>query len=222
MMDDEGWVQCERPRQSDALPLSSTELVPVSRQHGQFQADERTQLRHPDTPLQPSADPVDDQRLLDDVTGAQARIERVVRVLKHDLHIASSLAQFRGRQGQHVLPAKADLTRGGFDEPQNAPSRRCLAATRLADEAEGFASFDREADTVDGANNRGLAPQPPSANEVLDEGADLEQWHGAVTLQHRVGVPVSCPGCVPGRTSSTSPGGRVRRQTARAGWSHRG
>ena len=100
--------------------------------------------------------------------------------------------------------------------------RRCLAATRLADEAEGFASFDREADTVDGANNRGLAPQPPSANEVLDEGADFEQWHGAVTLQHRVGVLVSCPGRVPGRTSSTSPGGRVRRQTARAGRSHRG
>jgi hypothetical protein len=36
---------------------------------------------------------VDDQRLLDDLSCAHPRVERRVRILKDDLHVAARLAQ---------------------------------------------------------------------------------------------------------------------------------
>ena len=95
-------------------------------------------------PLGARADPVDDERLRDGRRHAEARIERLVRILVDDLHPAAQRAQIaRARALVTSMPSKRDASRLRRDEPENRLRGRRLAAARLADERDHLAASRR-------------------------------------------------------------------------------
>src|SRR6266481_4798965 len=147
------------------------------------EADETKELGDARAPLGSSPQAMDDERLFDNLAGAHPRVERGVRILKHDLHLPARCAQARPGKPDHVLSAKPDFARRGLDEPQHATARRRLAATRLADQSECLAFLDTEAHIVDGFDERAGSEEPLSAMKMFREVGDFDQRH-----QRRVGA----------------------------------
>ena len=125
----------------------------VSLEVRRVEANQIEQLGDARAPRGARADPVNDERLLDDLPRAHARVERGIRILEDDLHLAPRLAHTGAREREDVLAAKLHLARRRLDEPQHAAARRRLAAARFADQPERFALFDREAHVVDGVHD---------------------------------------------------------------------
>src|SRR5436190_23527230 len=120
---------------------------------------------------------MDDERLLDNLTRPHPRVERRVRILKHDLHVASRFAQPPARKCEHIFPSKTDVAGRRFDEPQQAAARRRLAAARFADQPERFALFDREAHVVDGVHDGASAQKSTVPRELFDQVGDFDGRH---------------------------------------------
>src|SRR5439155_13453930 len=100
---------------------------------------------------------MDDERLLDNLPRAHARVQRRIRILKHNLHVAPRFAHAPSRERQHVLASKPHRARGGLDEPQQTTSRRGLAAAGLADQPEHLTLLDAETHLVDRLHETPLA-----------------------------------------------------------------
>ena len=69
---------------------------------------------------------MDDQRFLDDLPGAHPRIQRRIRILKDDLHVAAHLPHARPRGGEDLFAPEPDFTRCRVDQPEDAAARRRL------------------------------------------------------------------------------------------------
>ena len=72
-----------------------------------------------------------------------------MRVLEHHLHGGAFLAQGFGREGGDILAVDHDRACGGVVKPQERAAHGGFAAAGFADEAEGFALHDVEADAID-------------------------------------------------------------------------
>src|SRR5438132_303116 len=120
-------------------------------------------------------DPVDGERLPDDLAHRHPRIERAVRILEDHLHLPSDRAQRVLVERREVAALEEDLTAGRPLELQDAASGGGLAAPGLAHEPEGLAPPDLEAHAVDGADEAGSTPEETAADlEMLHQVADLE------------------------------------------------
>src|SRR5438034_2225151 len=163
------------------------------------------------------AQPVDDERLFDDLTCAHPRVQRRVRILKHDLHVAPRLAQTPAGKVEHVLAAESHRAGRGLDQPQHASPGRRLAAARLADEPERFALLDAEADVIDGGDTRAGAEQPCIAREMLDQARDFNEWHQYPLRIADCGLRIAdCGLRIADRANNTSPPARDRRRSPAA------
>jgi hypothetical protein len=105
------------------------------------------------------------QRLFQHVADGHPRIQRSIRILEDDLHLAPQRAHLAFRQGEQVAPAEPDLARRRLDQPQQQPADRRLAAARFADQRERLPLVQLEAHVVDRANRL----------EMLDEVLGLQQ-----------------------------------------------
>src|SRR5262249_3650334 len=170
----------ERAGEADALPLAAAELVRVALEVGRVQPDEVEEFGDAHLALRACADAVDDQRFFDNLPRPHARVQRRVRILKDDLHVAARLAQPRPCELEHVLPAKPYLSGSRLDQPEHAASGRGLATSRFADQPERLPFLDREADVVNGENRRAFAEQPRIAHEALHEMRDLNEGHWSI------------------------------------------
>ena len=124
---------------------------------------------------------VDGQRLRQSLAYREARVERPIGILKHDLHAAPQRAQLSPAQRQHVQPVDRHSPRVGLDQPEDGPSYRGLAASRLAHQAERLAGRDCEGDVVHGPDHGVRASQPEEsalAGEVLDQPLHLDERGG--------------------------------------------
>ena len=118
---------------------------------------------------------VDAQRLADDVVHRHPRIQRRIRILEDDLHLAAHVAHLTPVQMGDVPPVEDDRPGGRLDELDQRPGERRLATAGLTDEAERLPRLDREIDAVDGMDLADGALQEAGADrEVLDEPFDLE------------------------------------------------
>src|SRR3546814_5098147 len=95
-------VQRQRPRDADALALAAGKLVREIAHLGGAQADAIEELRDHLLALLRSRDTVDEQRLADDIADRHARIQRRVRVLEDDLHLAAEGAHLPQIGRAHV------------------------------------------------------------------------------------------------------------------------
>ena len=113
--DDQLRVERERARDPDPLPLAARELVRVAVREARVEADDVEQLADPRRAVAARADPVHDERLADDVADGHARVERRVRILEDDLHLAAHPPQRpRGRASSAPCPSKRTEPHVGF------------------------------------------------------------------------------------------------------------
>ena len=119
---------------------------------------------------------MDDERLFDDRADGHARIERRIRILKNDLHVAAHASHVVGAEVEKVRRIERDRSRCRFDETEDTATDGRLPRSRLADEAEGFAARDGEADAVDRFHLRdGPRQHSPFYWKVLCEIANDEK-----------------------------------------------
>ena len=145
------------------------------------QADLLDELGGALAPLALRADPLDAQRLGDDVGDRHARIERRERILEDDLDGAPGERLCR-RSRRSACRASAPRRRSGVRKPATTWPSVVLPEPDLADERQRLALGDRGRDIVDGAQAR--APLGANKPLALREGdADLldgeKRRHGA-------------------------------------------
>ena len=139
------------------------------------QADAFEQARDPILAFLTLGDPVDDQRLADDVASGHPWIERGVRILVDHLHLLA-VRHHRGRiQIGDVFAMHADPTLGRLQELQHGAAHGRLATATLAHQTERLAAFDVEGNTVDRINLTGDAGEDALIDrKMLLEAPDLE------------------------------------------------
>ena len=114
------------------------------------EADELEQLGHPHAPLLPRERAVvDDERERDDLLDRLALVQRRVRVLEDDLHLAAQPAELAGGDTEEVGRLEMDGARGRLVEPEQQARERRLPRAGLADEPDRLAAVEHERDVVD-------------------------------------------------------------------------
>ena len=159
------------------------------------------QIGRPSRALGAIADALDQQRFGDDGGHRHARIERAERVLEDDLDCPLC----RPRRGLvKSLPAKQHRAHGRTLQSRDDIAEGALAAAAFADQCEGLADIDVEADIVD----RGQGP--PANGELYANAVERDQMvrrrrHGRTLKQ-----ATQC------RDETSSSGGSACRQPASA------
>src|SRR5262249_31330479 len=160
----------------DPLSLPTGELVREAVVVLRRQAHGLQELLHACLALAGVAEPVDLHRIADDRADALSRVQRGVRILEDDLHLAPQRPERRAPQPTDVVALEDDLPRSGLEQPDDGAAERRFPAARLADQAERLALLHREADVVDRVDARDLALEDALANrEVLLEAPDLDE-----------------------------------------------
>ncbi len=115
--------------------------------------------------------PMHHERLGDLVADGEHRVERRSRLLEDERDSGAADRLHLALGGVHQAAAlEPDVSAGDaarrLYEPQDRQRGHRLAAARFADQADGLAAADREADVVDGVDGaaRGLEPR----RQVLD------------------------------------------------------
>ena len=115
---------------------------------------------------------------------AEARIERVVGVLKNHLNLFSVGAEVGTSQGADDMALVGNRAGGGIDESNDGTAEGRLARTAFADESEGATFFDFEGNIVEGFDHAGLTLEESRFyGKVNGEIGDLEEgshgiWEG--------------------------------------------
>ena len=196
----------QRPGEADPLPLAAGELVRVAPADLGPQPDLVEQRVHPAGALGRRADPVQPQRLADDLGHGHPRVQRRRRVLEDDVEVAAAAAAAAAATSWEMsVPLIRTVPLGERLQPGHAAAERALAAAGLADQPEHLAGRDGEAHAVD----------RPDRAEVLDQVDDLQR--GAVTgTPPRQRQRVEAAHRVPGRARAAAPAaatGTARRRT---------
>src|SRR5262249_45422481 len=96
-----------------------------------------------------SVDPVNDQRFGNDITDFHARVQRCIRILKNDLHLATQVSQFTSAQCANIPTSECDLPGSRLDQSEQTATDRRFSATRFAHQAQRFAAEDLKRNTID-------------------------------------------------------------------------
>ena len=176
---DQARVERQGAGDGNALALAAAELVREVVHLRRAQADLREDLGGAGIGLGTAGNAVDQQGLADDGARRHARVERAERVLEDHLHLAAEGAHLRLGELRYVRAAEADGAGGGFHQAHHGARHGGLAAAGFADEAEGLAFVDAEADAIDGMHLAdGAAQQALLDGEVLLEVLDLDHGRG--------------------------------------------
>ena len=118
----------------DALALAAGQL---EREAAEVRADGRQpgrgqRLLHPLAELLPGRDAMDPQRLGHDVADAHPRVQRLVRILEHHLHLAAEAHQAASGELADLLAIEDDAARARRRSGPSAgfPSSSCRSRTR--------------------------------------------------------------------------------------------
>src|SRR6478735_6495167 len=147
--DDDLWLERQGTGHADALPLTAGELRREAVVVLGVEADELHQLLHPAPLSLRVVDLVDLERVADDRAHPTPRVERAVGVLEDHLHLTAQRSHVSTRQRADVGALELDGAVGQVVEPGQAARERGLATAGLADESQGLARVDLEADVVD-------------------------------------------------------------------------
>ena len=128
-----------------------------------------------------------DQRLGQHAADGEARIERVERVLEHELRRAAERLELRALHRREVEAVDRDAARGRRLELEQQPPGRGLAAAGLAEQPDAFVLVEREVDPVDRVHGGSaacehIAERAPH-REVLGEALYVDEGcHVAASL----------------------------------------
>ena len=93
------------------------------------------------------------QRLRHNISNGPAGVQRSVRVLKNDLHLPAQQAEFLRFHLLDILSVKNDRSGCGFDQIQDQPTQRGLAATGFANQGQSFTLVNIQIHICDGVDN---------------------------------------------------------------------
>ena len=113
---------------------------------------------------------MDDQWLLDGVSHAHERIQRLERFLEHDRHVPSRRLQSLAVELLQVHSIDDDGALVGLEEPERQPPDSGLARTALADQSQCLARLDVQVDAVDGVDPLAAPPERLAHPAEGDEG----------------------------------------------------
>ena len=123
------------------------------------QADPFEQFGDPLLALGGRTDTVDNQQFFDNVSRRHARVQRGVRVLKNNLHLAADWPHIGLIQVGDITAVKLDAAFGGIEQPEHGSAHGRFAAAAFAHQAEGFALIDVKTDAIDRINLADAARQ---------------------------------------------------------------
>ena len=193
--DQEPGIEHEGARDVDALALAAAQLVRVAAAvETRVEADAAQHRARPLARLG-ARRAVHEQAEGDGVLDGQAGVQRRVRVLEDQLHVAAQPLHARRRRAPHVLAGEPHGAGVGLDQTQDQPRQRRFAAAGLADDPEGLSRIDVERDVVDRAHPgmdalEHAAPQ----REVLAQAQHLEQRRRPVGRAHaRISIASRSP-----------------------------
>src|SRR5262245_12145694 len=104
------------------------------------------------------------KRLTDDRPDSHPRIQRSIRILENDLHVAPLPAQFLLSQRQQINAIEQNRSSIRLEQTQDRATRRGFSAAGLPDQTERFAFVDGEADVIDCFHIIGNPTQNPAMN----------------------------------------------------------
>ena len=163
--DDEIGAECEGAGDADALALAAGEFVGVAVGGGLGEADHVEEFGDAAGAFGAGEAAFDVERFGDGVADAHAGVEGAVGVLEDELEAVADGGEVLGSVGAgDGLVEEGDVTGGGGDEADEEAAGGGFAGAGFADEAEGFAGCDGEADVVDGAKGAVV-----TGGEVLDQ-----------------------------------------------------
>ena len=153
-------VERQRARDADALTLAARELVGIAVERRRVEPDGRRRVRHPLGDLA-SASPILLMRMGSATMSPTRapRVERRVRILEHQLHLAPVRPQLAPRQTREFHAVELDASRGDGHQLHEAARQRRLAAPRLADDAQRLAAADLERHAVHRLVDDASAPE---------------------------------------------------------------
>src|SRR6266851_2033185 len=129
--------------------------------------------------------PVDAERLTDDIASRHAWIERGKRVLEDDLHRAPMRTQFGFSEIGNVAAVDPDAAAGRLDQAQDAPRDRRFAATGFADKPERFSDANRKTDTVHRVHGADLAAKDSAARQHAAKWFSPQACRGGYSSRQR-------------------------------------
>eukprot|EP01022_Parablepharisma_sp_SALTPOND_P030360 TRINITY_DN760_c2_g5_i1.p1 TRINITY_DN760_c2_g5~~TRINITY_DN760_c2_g5_i1.p1 ORF type:complete len:1316 (-),score=509.04 TRINITY_DN760_c2_g5_i1:3474-7421(-) len=144
--DDDLGIQGQGTCDADALALAAGEFVRIALAVLGREAHAGQQCIH--ARLCALLHAMYQHRLHDGIADRHARIERGKRILEDELDIATQLAQLAARQLRQVAPAEFDTATGDIDQAQQGTAGGGLAAAGLADDGQGLAGIQIEADLL--------------------------------------------------------------------------
>ena len=158
--DDQARLQCERPRDRDALSLPSAELLRIPRTSVAGKPDPIEQLQHA-LARAPSINALGDDRLGEDVGDLKGWIERRIRILEDDLDIAGKSSPLPGSQASDVAAVERDRTAARLRQPKHRAADRRLSGAGLPHKTQGLSSSNLQRYALEDLWHR--PPEPPSA-----------------------------------------------------------
>ena len=136
--DDQLWPHRQGPGNADSLPLTSRELVGVSRHVICLETHGTEEFSDPISPFRSSRQVVNPDRLTDDLLDAHPRVEGRVRVLKDHLDPGPKMSQFLAGHACNILSLKFYLPRGRIVKPDETSSHGRLPAAGLTHQSQRF------------------------------------------------------------------------------------
>lgn len=131
------------------------------------QSADRQGIEHPLAQFRLARQAVLQQRFADGVAHAQARIQRAVRILKHQLHFRPQGAQRLFAQAIQRLPFEHHLAGGFVVQAKQRAANGGFAAAGLAHQPENAALANAEADVVHRLQLAAGSPEQPVAQREI-------------------------------------------------------
>ncbi len=119
---------------------------------------------------------MDFQPLCNRLANRHAWIQRSVRVLEDDLHVAAHFFQLPTAQLEDIRPIEKDLAGGRLDQAQHGAPDGGLSAARFAHQPNGLTLANGKADVIHRLHpGHHLLQQAAADREILHQVFDLDQ-----------------------------------------------
>ena len=191
--------QRQRSGDADPLTLAAGELMRILGHVLGRHADTAQQIGDDIVDFAPGNRTVNLQRLCDCLADGAAGIEAGKRVLEDDLDLAPMRAQRFGSKIGDVGAVEPDRAACGIEQADDQVRERRLAASTLADNGEGLAPIDVQADVLDRVHAGSV-----SCGKVLGQGLHFHDRPRVVPHGH--GNTPPSPPVPPAAEGSRAPG----------------
>ena len=122
-----------------------------------------------------------------DLADGHTRIERSIRILEDELHLATHVLDLMFAHLGNIFALEEHLTGGRLGQTHNGTARRGLTATRLTNQTKGLARINLKRDVIysrDDALGKTLGEHAGLCGELFREVLDLQQRSALVIVCH--------------------------------------